>query len=361
MPAPRGRDLARTREQLAAWLAKKLPAARRLAVSELAGPAATGFSNDTLLFDLCWEQDGRRLARGLVCRIEPTGLGVFPEYDVARQYRLMGALRGTGVPVPEMLGLEPDPAVLGAPFFVMERVEGRIPGDNPPYHAAGWLVEAHPAERAALWWSAVDTLAAVHRCAPTALGIDLPDAPGPGDDAHAWQLAHWGRYADWAGGGRPQPTADAAREWLRAHLPRDPASRGLCWGDARIGNMIFRDGRCVAVLDWEMATLGPPEMDLGWFLFMDRHHSEGVGAPRLAGFPERAETVARWEAGVGHAARDLAYYEVFAAFRFTVILYRLGRQMIEYGILPGDATFPLDNTASRLLTRMLELPPPGCA
>jgi aminoglycoside phosphotransferase (APT) family kinase protein len=361
VPAPRGRDLERTREQLAGWLAARLPGARGLALSALTGPDATGFSNDTLLFDAAWQQDGRRVARGLVCRIEPTGPAVFPSYDVARQYRVMAALRGSAVPVPELLGLERDARVLGAPFFVMERVEGRIPSDTPPYHAGGWLVEAAPAERAALWESAVDTLAAVHRCEPAALGIDFLDAPGPRDDAHAWQLAWWSRFAGWAVAGRTQPTLEAALAWLRAHRPRTPAPRALCWGDARLGNMLFRDGRCAAVLDWEMATLGPPEMDLGWFLFMDRHHSEGVGAARLAGFPEPEVSVARWETGVGRAARDLPYYEVFAAFRFAAILHRLGRLMVEQGILPADSTFPVDNTASRLLARLLELPPPGQA
>jgi aminoglycoside phosphotransferase (APT) family kinase protein len=361
MPAPRGRDFDLTRKQLAEWLAAALPAARRLEVSELSGPAATGFSNDTLLFDLSYEQDGRRVERALVCRIQPTGFGIFPAYDVAQQYRLMAVLRATEVPVPEMAWLELDAGVLGAPFFVMERVAGRIPTDNPPYHAGGWVTEVAPAEREAIWWSAVDALAAIHRQDPRALGIDFLDAPAPGDDAHAWQLEYWARYAEWVSEGRAQPTADAALAWLRANRPRGPGALRLCWGDSRVGNMIFRDGRCVAVLDWEMATLGPPEMDLGWFLYMDRHHCEGIGAPRLAGFPGRDETVARWEQRVGRAAQQLAYYEVFAAYRFAVIMHRVARQMIEYGLLPPDATFPIDNTASRLLAKLLDLPAPGGA
>jgi aminoglycoside phosphotransferase (APT) family kinase protein len=100
-------------------------------------------------------------------------------------------------------------------------------------------------------------------------------------------------------------------------------------------------------------------MDIGWFLYMDRHHCEGVGAPRLVGFPDRAATVSRWERRVGRAACDLEYYEAFAAYRFAVVMHRVGRQMIEYGILPPDASFPVDNTATRLLAKLLELPAPG--
>lgn len=358
MPLP-NRDLEDTRARLLAWLRGRLPAARDLALSPLTGPAATGFSNDTLLFDLAWREGDRREVRRLVCRVQPAGPGVFPRYDVAQQYRVMDALRATAVPVPAMLWLEPDPTPLGAPFFVMERIEGRIPTDTPPYHSGGWVTGVTPAERTALWESAVDTLAEIHRQGPDALDLGGLEAPPPESDTIGWQLAHWARYCEWATGGTRQPTLDAALAWLAAQRPAGDGARRLCWGDARIGNMIFREGRCVAVLDWEMATLGPPEMDLGWFLYMDRHHCDGIGAERLPGFPGRAETVARWEQRTGRRATDLAWWETFAGFRFAAIMARLARQMIGSGVLPADSTFAVDNTASRLLARVLDLPAPG--
>jgi aminoglycoside phosphotransferase (APT) family kinase protein len=357
MPVPR-RDLAETHERLLAWLVAKLPGRRALELSELSGPAATGFSNDTLLFDLAYEEGGRRVARSLVCRIEPTGFGVFPRYDVAQQYRIMRALRASQVPVPEMTWLESDASVLGAPFFVMERVTGRIPSDNPTYHTAGWVFESPAEERRALWESAVDALAEIHRQDPATLGLDSLEAPPAGTNTAAWQLEHWSRYYDWVAAGGRKPLLTAALGWLHEHRPKSDARR-LCWGDARIGNMIFEGGLCVAVLDWEMASLGPPEMDLGWFLYMDRHHHECVGAPRLEGFPARDETVSRWEQRVGARARDLEYWEAFAAFRFAAIMERLAQQMTIHGRLPADSTFAVDNTASRLLARVLDLPAPG--
>jgi aminoglycoside phosphotransferase (APT) family kinase protein len=108
-----------------------------------------------------------------------------------------------------------------------------------------------------------------------------------------------------------------------------------------------------------MATIAPPEMDLGWFLSMDRHHSEGVGAARLPGFPDREETIARWERRVGHAACDVAYWEVFAGFRFATIMTRVAQQMIRFAILPAVSSVPSDNTASRMLATVLGLPAPG--
>ncbi|HEY8495094.1 MAG TPA: phosphotransferase family protein [Myxococcota bacterium] len=358
MPAPR-RDLDAIRARLLGWLRARLPHARALELGPLTGPAATGFSSDTLLFELAWQEEGRRVVRGLACRLQPTGPGVFPRYDVVQQARVMEALRPTGVPVPAVLWLERDPDPLGSPVFVMERIEGRIPTDTPPYHGGGWVTEIAPEERRALWESAVDTLAEIHRQDPAALGLDFLEAPPPRSDTVGWQIEHWARYADWVTGDRRQRLLDEALAWLRARRPADPEPPRLCWGDARIGNMIFRDGRCVAVLDWEMATLGPPEMDLAWFLYMDRHHCEGIGVPRLPGFPGRDETVARWERRVGRRARDLAWWEAFAGFRFAAIMARVAQQMHAVGLLPPDSTFAENNTASQMLARELGLPPPG--
>ena len=358
MPVPR-RDLEKTHEILTQWFRTRLPAARNVAIGPLSGPAATGFSSDTLLFDLSYEHEGRRHTRGLVCRAEPSGFGVFPSYDVERQYRIMDALAPTDVPVPKMVGFERDPALLGTPFFVMERVAGRIPTDNPPYHVGGWMTEITPAERASIWESGLDVLAAVHRQDPRALGIDFLDAPPRGSDTIGWQLACWRRYCDWATGGRRFATLESAWEWLLAHRPPPTEQADLCWGDARIGNMIFDAGRCVAVLDWEMATLGPAEMDLGWFLLLDRHHSEGMSAPRLAGLPDRAASIARWEARTGRTAVHVEFWEAFAAWRFAAIMARIGAQMQHYEVMPADSTFAVDNTMSRLLAKMLGLPSPS--
>jgi aminoglycoside phosphotransferase (APT) family kinase protein len=134
----------------------------------------------------------------------------------------------------------------------------------------------------------------------------------------------------------------------------------LAWGDARIGNMIFDDdGRCAAVLDWEMAALGSPELDVAWFLFLDRHHSQGMGVERLEGFPSREATVARYEDKSGFRVRHLHYYEVFAALRFTILMSRIAHQLTHYGFLPADSNFEVDNNCSRLLAKLLELPPPS--
>ena len=354
MPAPR-RDFAKIRVGLEDWLAGKLPAARELRVGELTGPGLTGFSSDTFLFQASWLEDGAAQSRGLVARMPPSGMPVFPQYDIARQYRIQHALAGTAVPLAGMLWLEEDPGVLGAPFYVMEQIAGRTPSDSPTYHTSGWVAELEPAEREAMWWSGLRALADVHGADWRGLGLGSLDVAGDPLEQHIAEYEHMLAWSN----GKPQPNLESALRWVRAHRPPPDEPRVLCWGDSRLGNMIFQDSRCAAVLDWEMARIGSPEADLAWWIYMDRHHSEGAAMPRLAGLPGRSETVARYEEWTGHRVRHLEYYEVFAALRFAIIMIRVGQQLEHYGFLPKDSGFEVNNSSTQLLARLLGLPAPG--
>ncbi len=270
----------------------------------------------------------------------------------------MQALAATDVPVPRVYWLElEDRTVLGGAFYIMRQVRGRVPSDQPPYHAGGWMADATPAERAAIWWGGIEMLARVHRLDYRALGFAFLELPQLGPTPLDWQIAYYERFLTWAAQGRPQPVIEAALVWLKRHRPTDEPIV-LSWGDARIGNIIFDGTTPVAVLDWEMVTVGSPEMDLGWSIFLDRHHSEGIEVPRLDGFPSYQDTVARYEALTGHRVRHLHYYEVFAGFRFAVIMTRIAQQMIIYGVMDEAAgrEFEVNNTVTRLLAKLLGLP-----
>jgi aminoglycoside phosphotransferase (APT) family kinase protein len=238
----------------------------------------------------------------------------------------------------------------------MEKIDGRIPEDNPPYHTDGWVTEIAPDDRETMWWSGIDQMARVHHVDWQALGLDFLDDAKRGHPGIEQQLAYYGEYLGWAAEGRPQPVTEAALEWLRANRPRPDGPTGLCWGDSRIGNMIFDNNHCVAVLDWEMVTLGPWEQDLAWWLFLDRHHSEGLGVPRLAGFPSHEETVARYELLMGRSAEHLDYYEVFAGFRFAVVMIRVIAMAVAFELLPPDTDMGTNNIVTTLLGRQLGLP-----
>jgi aminoglycoside phosphotransferase (APT) family kinase protein len=360
MAIPDQRDVEVSRTALTHWLAGKLEGAEDVCLPEFATPSsATGFSSETLLFTVTWTADGRPQRRDLVARVAPIAFQIFPEPRFPEQYRLMRLLADeTEIPVPPVHWYEPDASILGAPFFVMDRIDGQVPSDVPPYHADGWLTTASPAERGRIWWNGLDMLARIHRLDVDALGLRFLDSPEWGRTGIDQQLGYYDSYLTWANPGS-NPVAEAALAWLRENQPEETGPPALLWGDARIGNIIFSAGVPQAVLDWEMATLGQPEEDLAWFLYLDRHHSEGIGAERLEGFPSTVETVEAYERLLGRPMRNLRYYEVFAGFRFAVAMARIGQLLIHYGMVPPDSDFPVNNTATSLLATVLGLPSPG--
>jgi aminoglycoside phosphotransferase (APT) family kinase protein len=348
VPAPRDPDV--TREILTGWFGDpvRLPGAR---ITDLRTPEFTGFSSEILMVDV--EHDGGTEA--LAVRVAPLHYQVFPEPRFAEQYRLMCILDAeTDIPVPPMLWYETDPGHLDAPFLVMRRIEGRVPTDAPPYHTGGWVTEIDPAERAAMWWSGLDIVARLHRLDADTLRLGFLDQPQWGRLGLEQRLGYYEHYMNWAYPG-PKPTATRALGWLKEHRPSEPNAPVLLWGDARIGNMIFAPGGTpLAALDWETATFGQAEEDLAWYLFLDRHHSEGLEVPRLEGFPPPGETISRYEDLLGRPMLHMDYYEVLSGFKFTVIMSRIAQAMIEWGWMDAGSDFPYNNNCSRLVDAILE-------
>jgi aminoglycoside phosphotransferase (APT) family kinase protein len=240
----------------------------------------------------------------------------------------------------------------------MERVDGRIPSDDPPFTAAGWVLELEPAQRALMWDNSLQTLAELHRADWRGLGLDFLDTPEQGSGLAA-QLDRWEHTFRWATEGEPNPTVETALRWLRDNQPTDEGEKVLNWGDARVGNIIFDDRlQVAAVLDWEMVCLANRELELGWFLFLNRHHTEGIGLPLPEGIPDAAATVARYQELTGHTLRNIDYYEIFAGTRIAVLMVRAAHMMIAGGLLPPDATMALNNPSTQLLAKMLNLPAP---
>jgi aminoglycoside phosphotransferase (APT) family kinase protein len=360
MPIPEQRDLAAARADIRDWLAKKLPERTDLTISELSGPAFTGFSNETLLFDAIWTEDGAEQREGLVLRVEPTRHHLFLDPDFEIQYKVIDTLgRNSDVPVAPMRWYEDDTSILGAAFFVMSKVEGRVPQDSPPYTQEGWLLEdSTPDERRTLVRSGIEALAKVHAVDWRALGFDFLDKTQYGPAGLEQQLNYYEAYLRWAMDGAPNPVADAALEWLRANRPEEQ-ELALIWGDARINNQIFDDHTVAAVVDWEMVTIADPMMDVGWWLFLDRHFHEGMPADRMEGFPTREEMVEHYEQVSGRKTHDLRYYEVLAGLKFTIIMAKLMGLLVEFEILPVDTDMGLNNIPSRLTAALLGLPSPG--
>jgi aminoglycoside phosphotransferase (APT) family kinase protein len=339
---------------MSTWLRTVLQARDHVEIGPISSPGGSGVANETLLFDADWrDANGQPCAGGFALRIG-SATPLYFEGDIHRQYRMYEALAGTpGVPIPRVYGFEHDPSLIGAPFFVAERIAGQIPPDRPHYTEGGFVFEATPGERRRLWTDAVEVLARLHQAPPER--VAFLDRPTRGSSGLEQELSYFRDYLDWACPGRPHALLETGYEWLRANVPPG-APKALSWGDSRIGNMIWRDFRCVAVLDWDGVSLAGPEADLAWWILMDHPSSQilpGIGTPD--------ELVDLWESLTGRTARPLHYYLVFTAFRLGVILQRLFSQMAENGQLEATeaARQAANGRALQHLALLLGVPPLG--
>jgi aminoglycoside phosphotransferase (APT) family kinase protein len=344
-------------ERLAGWFARRMSApVADIRVEGLERPKA-GWSSETILFDLVCARPGGTDRFPLVAKLEPPAPAVFPDTGLRLQYAVMDALGPTQVPVPTVRGFEDDPGVLGAAFFVMDRLPGQAATDT--YHSAGWLADLDAAGRRRVWDAGIDLVATVNRVDVDDIMAAVPDlAPPAGVSPLAARLTDYATMLTWAESlGRPHPFARDALAWLEAHQPSAIEPAGLCWGDARIGNILYAgDGatEVTAALDWEMVHVGNPVHDLAWYVTLDRCLSEGAGIERLAGLPSRDATADRWQSQTGLPIDDLAYYEILSAFEFAVILLRVMTLYKDTGTFPVDSDYDIDNLATATLARLLD-------
>jgi aminoglycoside phosphotransferase (APT) family kinase protein len=326
------RDHQALRTQLTDWLAHRLDQPE---ISNFVVPASNGMSSETILFDVeTTSGTGRYVLR---LPPDPSSEPVFPVYDMPRQYLAMELVgRRTTVPVPATVWLEGDSAPLGAPFFVMKRVDGLVPPDVMPYpFGDNWLFDASPDDRAKLQKASVDTLAQIHSISAAdeeALFLAI-DAPGE-TSLHRHVNDQRNFYAWVCADGVRSPLIERAFAWLDENWPVDEGEAVVSWGDSRIGNIIYRDFLPAAVLDWEMVGHAPREVDLGWMIFLHRFFqdiAEQFGLPGLPGFMHVNEVADQYEATTGHTPQDLQWYMTYAALRHAVIMFRITRRQIMFG------------------------------
>jgi aminoglycoside phosphotransferase (APT) family kinase protein len=267
-----------------------------------------------------------------VLRRPPLGHVLPTAHDMAREYRVLTALSGTGVPVPETFALCEDVDVNGAPFYVMEKVEGVI------YRDGASLTGLAPADAGRLSHELVDVLARIH-------GVDY-EAVGLGEFGHPdgfleRQIRRWGQQWE-RSQTRELPGVDEIARRLREALPTSGPPT-IVHGDYRLDNtMMAADdpGRIVAVLDWEMSTLGDPLADLGLFLLYWGNAgaqiiATGAAIDAKAGFLTSDEVVERYAKKSGRAVDALDWYVVFAYYKLAIIVegiharFRMGKTLGE--------------------------------
>ncbi|KUN97215.1 phosphotransferase family protein [Streptomyces caeruleatus] len=340
--APRPRTSTRDPEELTrrltAWLGTRLPGAKAVGVTV---PESNGMSSETLLFDIEHPEPPLRTC-ALRLAADPAAYTVFPVYDMPRQYRTMRVVaEHTDVPVPKVLWLEEDPGPLGAPFFVMERVDGRVPPDVMPYTYEGnWLHAASDEERERLEAATIGVLARLHDQVPLAQA-ELLTLPGDGDALRHHVTSQRGYY-EWVVDGRARsPLIEDAFARLEELWPRDPCPPVLTWGDARIGNIVYAGFEPAAVLDWEMAALAPREVDLGWTIYLHRFFQDLTAAFGQRGLPDflrRERIEERYADLTGHTPHDMDFHTLYAALRHAVVMLRIAYRQAHFGevAVPAD-------------------------
>lgn len=315
--APEGLDL----DRLAPFLERS--------VDGFAGPLTAslipgGRSNPTYALS-----DG---AREWILRRPPHGLVLQSAHDMGRERRVISALRHTAVPVPTVVAHSDDPSVLGAPFYVMDRLDGRTFRDHQDTSTMT------PAERTALSESMVDTLVDLHALDPHDLG--LGDWGRPNGYLER-QLRRW--RAQWdAVHTREIPEVNILLDRLAAAIPSSPLA-GIVHGDYKIDNVMVDSlvpSKIVGLLDWEMSTLGDTLSDLGLLIsFWDQpgemYNPITAGATAHEGFPSREEMVNLYALRRGVDLPDINWYLVFADFKIAVILEQIHARYLQ-GNTTGD-------------------------
>ena len=295
-------------ENLRAYLAQHFPGADApLEFEHISG----GHSNETFFV--------RRGAREWVLRRPPRGPLLPTAHDVLREYRILQALNTTDLPTPRVLLACDDPVIIGAPFYVMERVPGVVIHEHLP--AYGSDISGQRAISRAL----VDALVALHQVDWRAIG--LADLSRP-DGYLQRQLRRWTGQLE-RSRQRSLPELDTITAWLTERLPASGPTT-IVHGDYRFGNVIYAadEPRVAAIVDWEMATLGDPLADLGILLTSWREPGDPVSTIReqlsplaaQSGLFTRAELVAYYEERSGRPVHDLAFYQVLALWKLAVLL-----------------------------------------
>jgi aminoglycoside phosphotransferase (APT) family kinase protein len=274
-----------------------------------AEPIGEGHSNVTYLL--------RRGAERLVLRRPPRGPLPPSAHDVLREARLLRALRPLGLPVPDVLATCEDADVIGAPFYVMPFVDGHVLAEELP-------AELGPGAPARIGEEMVAGLVALHEVDFEAAGLEGFGRP---DGYLERQIRRFSGLLE-HNATRPLPDLERVAAWLADNLPASPPAR-IVHGDYRLGNVMFapREPRLVAILDWEMATIGDPLADVGYMTAMwaedgdpDNPVAELSRVTRLPGFAGRAELAARYVEMTGHSLDALPWYQTLALWKAAIFL-----------------------------------------
>jgi aminoglycoside phosphotransferase (APT) family kinase protein len=334
------RDLSTLPDVMSRWLSPVLPGGAAPEITVESGVDANGMSSETIILTGRWTDDGQAREEKWVARVAPRAedVPVFSSYRMDHQFDVIRLVEEkTDVPVPRVRWLENTGEVLGTPFFLMDHVDGRVPPDVMPYTFGGnWFADSPAERRRELQDSTVGVLAKLH-------SIPEPEKTfgflNDGSDANALRRnLNW--LQDWYQFAVPDigrsPLVERSLDWLEANWPAEAAASDpvLVWGDSRVGNVLYSGYQPAAVLDWEMATLGPREMDAAWMIFAHNVFQELAGLAGLPGLPDfmnEADVKATYAALTGVELGDLHWFYVYSGVIWACVFMRTSARRVRFG------------------------------
>jgi aminoglycoside phosphotransferase (APT) family kinase protein len=334
------RDVSKLPNVMSRWLSTLLPGGVAPEIIVESGVDANGMSSETIILTGRWDEGGQRREEKWVARVAPTtqDVPVFSSYRMDHQFEVIRLVaEKTDIPVPRVRWLEATGSVLGTPFFLMDYVDGQVPPDVMPYtFGNNWFADA-PAERQReLQDATVEVIAKLHSIPEPSKTFGFL---AEGSEPNALRrnldwLQSWYRFAVPDIGS--SALLERALEWLEANWPADVAATEpvLVWGDSRVGNVLYSDFRPVAVLDWEMATLGPREMDIAWIIFAHMVFQELAGLAGLPGLPDfmrESDVRATYAELTGVELGDLHWFYVYSAVIWACVFMRTSARRVRFG------------------------------
>lgn len=357
------RDVTAVPAQLARWLSTVLPGGVTPEVTVDSGIDATGMSSETIVLSVTWAEGGTAIEQKFVARVAPSNddVPVFPIYRLDHQFEVMRLVREhTDIPVPKVRWLESTGEVLGTPFFLMDYVEGITPPDVMPYtFGDNWFFDAPAVKQRELQDATVEVLAKLHAIpdATATFGFLAEDSDKSALRHHVDWVRSWYDFAVPDIGA--SPLVEQAFDWLENHWPTDAdaAEPVELWGDARVGNVLYQDFRPIAVLDWEMTTLGPREFDVAWIIFAHKVFESLSGLAGLPGLPEvlREEDVrATYARLTGVELSDFRWFYVYSGIIWAIVFMRTGARRVRFGEVEKPADVESLFYHAALLKQLLE-------
>ena len=325
------------RGKLEAFIASQPEICGAIALSEIAYPSTgAGSSNGIGFFSALMDRGDGRSLHDLVIRYSP-GVALLKQKRFADEFSTVKAVHAAGLPVPRPFWVDPDGERVGTPAFIMERVRGDAPA--AAMYSSGPLAEMLPAQRKATMLDAAGFHGQLRRAALGPREVPHLALRGAGHTAMARELTWWLREAELvrSGGDAKLAFVRSVHGWMLDHQPK-AYTPNLVHGDAQIANIIFREGRIAAVIDWELSYLGHNEADLA--LVVSVTETQKILDKPVDGTPSEAEYIARYEAESGRSVEHWEYFVLFNEFKCLTVMLLVADVMPSFETVWG---FYLEN------------------